>query len=530
MRSPEGIIGQSEINLRSYLAIIWRRKWIVLLIIFLVTTIAIVVSNWFVTPKYQASTELLQQHSGLDKALLGSDLFQQDTSQPEREMQTASEMITSPKVVEAVNNELGGQLGGQDPSSFVSVSVVNKADIVRITATNTDPELAAAVANSFGNQYINWRRQVERDVLQMTRSPIEAQIEATPVDQRNTAAFQVLQDKLQTLKVLETMQIGDLEIIKPAEVPAQPSSPQPVKTGLIAFFTSLIVGVGVVFMVENLDTRLRDPEEISSQIDKPVLASIPGSHPGQNGQLATLAYPSGAASEAFRLLKTNLSYVEPDREIKTIMVTSPGSGEGKSTTVANLAVTLARAGKRVIIFEADFRRPSLSKYLGIDNSTGLTNAISGEEDLRQVLQVIEANDLVISNHDSEFAAQTAAPAKLNGIKPIYCATSGPLPPNPGELVASDKLKSLIDEAREHVDVVLIDAPPVGVVGDAASIASKVDGYIFVVQLAKTVKNSAGIMADFIASVPSNALGIVVTNANAGARYSYCGKYGGYGYY
>lgn len=508
-------------DLRGYLEVLWRRKLVIVVSVLLITTVAVAATIIFETPLYQSSTDLLQRDTGLDRVLLGSDIFLESSYQPERSMSTAAELVLAPEVVQRVNEELSAELDGKNAGAMIDVSLVKQTDIFRITATDPDPKLATAVANAFASEYIDWREEVDQAALREARAPIEEQVMSTPADQRQTPEYLRLQSSLETMKVLETIQSNDIEVVKPATDPGAPSSPKPMRTGFIAFFVSLIFSVGVVLTADRFDTRVRNTEEITRRIDKPILASVPWS---SNGAMVTIMEPSSPPAEAYRLLKTNLNYVMPGQELKSIMVTSPEPCEGKSTTIANLAITLARAGKKVIILEADLRRPMLYKYLDLDNSVGLSNAIVDSCTLRESLQMIEVSTISIPQlHYGNEDARRA-----NAAKPIYCATAGPLPPNPGELVASDRLAALISEASEHADYVLVDAPPLTAVGDAASIASKVDGVVLVVKMSQTTKRSLDFVKQrFVDSVPCSMLGIVVTNSTSNGSY---GSYYYSGYY
>ncbi|MHB9054421.1 MAG: tyrosine-protein kinase domain-containing protein [Thermoleophilia bacterium] len=522
-----------SLALNDHLNVIWHRKWIVLAVVVLITGGALLYTTVFSTPVYQSTTELLQRRSGLDRAFLGSSLFRDSSVQPDRDIETDVELVKSPEVVTAVTNSIGDELKGRDPASMVKAAPAKKTDIIDITASDTDPNVAADVANTFAQQYIDWRQQVDHDIIKRARAPIEAQIAATPEEQKNSASFKVLEDKLETLKLLDAMQTGDLEIVKPASVSMVPVSPQPARIGTIALFFSLILGIGAVSVTEQFDTRLRSADELTKRVDKPILASIPQTAT-KNGKLITIENPSGICAESYRLLKTNLAHIAPDKEIKSIMITSPSPLDSKSTTIANLAVTMARAGQKVIIMESDLRRPVLANYMGLDNIVGLTNAITGLCSLTEILQMIEARDLLIEGGRRASApGVNLSPSTLGGIKPLFCATAGPLPPNPGELAGSARMSSLITEACGCADFVLVDAPPFGVVGDAASLASKVDGVIIVVNLAKTNKKSLDLMNNFIVSIPSKVLGLVVTNSDSNSH-GYASMYGDYykhsGYY
>jgi len=526
------IKGKSD-DLKSFLGVIWRRKWLLILTVVIITSAAVGATLIFSTKQYQSTTELLQRRSDLDKIFLGTSFFN-ETYIPERDMQTAAELVMAPQVTSEVDAQLSDRLNGKSVSSMVSAKAVWEADILRITATAPDPQLAADIANAFATTYIDWRREVDQDVLQQALEPIEAEVLSTPEDQKNTTSYQILKDRLETLKLIKTLQTGNLEIVKPATAPSSPSSPRPLRTGVLSLFTSVLLGVGLIFIVEMFDNSIRSTDEITESLEKPILTIVPNLPSSNNGSLATLSNPSSVYSESFRLLKTNLGFIDPDKETKSIMVSSSGPNEGKTTTIANLAITMARGGQRVIVLEADFRRPSLHNKMGLDNKFGLTNVISGNCSLREVLQMIEAKDLVITRNEKVSENEKVDERNLTGMdgaKPIYCATTGPLPPNPGEIASSEKLGAIIAEASEYADIVLVDAPPLGVVGDAASIAPKIDGIVLVISMSNTSKKSLKTLQNFIKTVPCNILGLVVNSHKSrrlnGDGYVYYDKEGYY---
>lgn len=508
----------SEIH--EYLSVFWRRKWIIILSVLMVTSVAVLYALMYATPQYQSSADVLQRRTGLDKVFLGSDLFAEPSYQPERGLQTSAELVKSPEVTDAVREKLGNEFDGRDLSTMIEVSPVKQTDIIRITATDSDPQTAALVANTYAAEYMNWRQSADQAVLRQAQTPIEAQLAAMPEEERRSNAAQILREKLESLRIIETVQASTLEVVKEATPAQVPFSPRPLRMGIIAFLSSLLLGVSVALLVDRFDNRVRTMDEIMSHTgEKPVLASVPKPPSSTNGSLVTLTDPTGLCSEAYRLLKTNLGYVEPDSDIRSILFTSADAGDGKTTTIANLAVTMARSGKRVIVLEADLRRPVLSYYMGLSMKTGLTNAIADKCPLKDVLQIVDAEHLVISVDDTagDMADQKVI-VSSNGVKPIYFATCGPLPPNPGEMAASEKLGSLISEARQYADIVLVDSPALGAVGDAASMASRVDGVVFVVKMAKTPKKSLETLRrNFMDTIPSKLLGVVITNATKPVR-------------
>lgn len=517
-------------DFRSFINLVWRRKWILMVTVAIITSGAVGAMLLFSETLYKSSVDMLQRRSGLDEILLGSPIIQ--STYPEREMETAKELVESPTVVNSVIDDLNDRIDGLDVGSAVEVETIRESDILRITTTAPDPQLASDMANSFAAYYIEWRREVDRDLLQGAIAPIEQEVLNTPVDQRETAEYRILKERLDSLQLMESLQTGNFEVVKPAVPASSPSSPKPLRTGIMALFISTILGVGLVFLADHFDNSIHNTDEIEEGIDKPILTVVPCLNPSSNGKPATLTDPSGSYSESFRLLRTNLGYIEPDRKTKTIMVTSAGPGEGKSTTIANLAITLSRSGQRVIIIEGDFRRPSLARQLGLDNTIGVTNFIAGTSSFREILQMIEAKELAtqaVGRAVPRSDEQTESAGKLDSTKPIYCATSGPLPPNPGEIATSDKMAKILEEAAAHADVVLLDVPPVGVVGDASSMASRVDGILLVVSMEKTSRRSFDTLQNFISSVPSNVLGLVVNGYKTGRFGNYGYSYGNYQY-
>ena len=294
----------STLDLRSFLRVIWNRKWVILVVVVLFTAAALIWSLFIAVPLYQSSTEILQRRTGIDRALLGSDVFQQSASQPERELQTAAELVMSPEVESAVIDELGPRLGGKNPSDMISVEAVKKADILRITATDTDPQLAADVANSYASQYIKWRLKIDQDMLEQARKPIEAQVESIPAEQLDSTRYQILTEKLETIKLIEAMQTGNLEVVKPATAPPAPVSPKPLKTVILAFAVSLIFAAALILLLEKLNTRIRSIDEISSAIDRPILSIVPRQPQSDNGYPITMEKPASASSENRPLVAT----------------------------------------------------------------------------------------------------------------------------------------------------------------------------------------------------------------------------------
>ena len=212
-------------------------------------------------------------------------------------------------------------------------------------------------------------------------------------------------------------------------------------------------------------------------------------------ELITVAEPRSAISEAYRTLRTNLDFASLDQALKTLVITSAGVGEGKSTTLANLAVVSAQAGRRVILVDADLRRPTLHQILGAKNDTGLTSMVVDE------------------------ARLTAPPLQETGIPGLSLLSSGPLPPNPAELLGSRRMAEVIAALAEEADQVFFDTPPVVAVTDAAVLATRVDGVLLVIGAGKTRREYARMAVQRLQQINARLVGTVLTNVEAGGGFT-----------
>ncbi|WP_195218195.1 CpsD/CapB family tyrosine-protein kinase [Turicibacter sanguinis] len=218
-----------------------------------------------------------------------------------------------------------------------------------------------------------------------------------------------------------------------------------------------------------------------------------------NLDLITLTNPKSPVAEAYRTLRTNIQFSNIDGNLQTICVTSSGLGEGKSTTISNLAETFAQAGNRVVIIDCDLRKPRLHKVFKLTNTMGMTNLLSGQVSIEDVTHITGSDLTVI--------------------------TSGPIPPNPSELLGSNTMKKLLDDFEKRYDIILIDAPPVGVVTDAAILSTIVDGTILVVASGKTEIEGAKRAKQLLENVGARILGVTMTMIPVSKK-----GYYGYQYY
>lgn len=218
--------------------------------------------------------------------------------------------------------------------------------------------------------------------------------------------------------------------------------------------------------------------------------------------LITISNPKSPVAEAYRTLRTNIQFSNVDGELQTICVTSSGPGEGKSTTISNLAETFAQAGNKVVLLDCDLRKPHIHKIFKLVNTKGVTTLLSGQGKIEDVTQITESELTVI--------------------------TSGPIPPNPSELLGSKRMKNLLDDLKKIYDIILIDAPPVGLVTDAALLSAIVDGIILVVASGKTDIDGAKRAKQLLENVGARILGVTMTMIPVSKKGYYGYQY--YGYY
>jgi non-specific protein-tyrosine kinase len=269
---------------------------------------------------------------------------------------------------------------------------------------------------------------------------------------------------------------------------------------------------------------VRSAEEIAERLGLPLLARLP--EPPREvrtgNRLVMRLNPDGSHAEAFRMLRTNLRFVNLERGARTILITSALRGEGKTTTAANLAVALARAGRSVALIDLDLRRPAVAALFGLEGQGGFTDVALGQTYLEDALRPVPL---------SETGQANGAPARNGSAEPGYLEVlpSGPLPPDPGEFVNTSTVAEIIEAVRERVEIVIIDSPPVLTVGDAMVLSSVVDGIVAVARLSLIRRPAVGELRRVLDNCPSSKLGVVVTAAELEEGYGGYGYGYGYGY-
>ena len=323
---------------------------------------------------------------------------------------------------------------------------------------------------------------------------------------RATKLCDVLDDRIKELSVTEDSGALNITILEVARAEPLPTKPQKTRIMAMALALGLMMGMGLALLRDWTDQRLRSPEEISALLDCPVLGVVPHmtgkTTLPERGQCVRLEQKSDVA-EAYRTIRTAVYFGLPAGKAKTLLVTSPAPGDGKSTMISNLATAMAQAGQRVLVIDGDFRRPTQHKIFEADDEVGLSTVMCGRAKVQEAI----------------------AHTTLKNLDLLVC---GPIPPNPSELLNSQEFGDLVKQLSEQYDHILIDSPPVMPVTDARILGALCDVTILVLRAEKSTRKASQMALEGLLSVGANILGVVVNDiSRSRGRYGY---YSGYGYY
>lgn len=392
--------------------------------------------------EFQATTQLYVSAAGGDSF---SDLVQ-GGSFTQRQVATYADIVTSPLVLDDVIAELKLSETSPQLAQRVTAVVPPNTVLIDVSVTDTDPVQAAAIADSVAAEFAATVQDLERVGVDGA-SPVKA------------------------------------TITQPATAPQSPSSPQPIRNLALAIVLGLLVGAGLAALRDLMDTRVKGELDVQRVTEEPVIGAIAFDKNAPDHPLVLEIDPHSPRSEAFRALRTNLLYLNPDEPARTLLVTSTVPGEGKSTTSVNLALTMAETGATVCLIEGDLRRPRMLEYMGLESAAGLTDILVGRAEAEDVMQPY-----------------------VGSLQVLGC---GAIPPNPSELLGSAAMERLLERLARDFDYVIIDAPPVLAVTDAAVLSTVVDGTMLVVGAGVVNRDPLQRAITTLERVDANILGLVL---------------------
>ncbi|HET6665556.1 MAG TPA: polysaccharide biosynthesis tyrosine autokinase [Acidimicrobiales bacterium] len=513
-----------QLDLRDYLSIIGRRwRWLVgSILLFLVPTLALSLTA---EPVYRAYAEVLIDTAPVDSVFSERPAGGVDS---ERSLNNEMRVIRSSGVVGTVRRDYDGPI--EIRNSTLSVDAAGpRSDVVHIEAKGPDAADAADLANLYAETYLNVSRTQRVDRLLFLSGEIQERIDSIneslensyelvePLDEQlaadptnagliatREAVLQQIEDQTNILRnqrdfysgQLETLRFsaglsesGGARLLSPALPPRRPVSPQPVKNSVLALLLGSVLGVGAAFVRDRLDDTIRTAEDIARVTggEPATIGLIPGLD--NVGGLAVQDDPRGIAAEAYRSLRPAVRFAGLDRKLRVLQLTSSNLGEGKTTTVANLAVVMAQAGQKVAIVCCDLRRPRVHEMFGQSLSPGFTDILLGEATLSQALRHLGQN--------------------------LYLLPAGGRPPNPSELLQTTRAESMISALAAEFDYVLIDSTPILPVTDGLVVSHSADATLVVVDAKATTRDQLRQTLNLLRQADAPLIGFVLNRVSGG---------------
>lgn len=499
-------VAQDQI-LRDVLRLLRRQKWVIIGTMLLALAAAVAYSL-VKTKEYEATAQIQFVDESQYLSTIGTAVpFSGQT--PAQTAAQGAERVTSGAVVSAVAQDVNSDLSESEIKDSVATAVNPDSSLVSLTVTAKSAKLAANLANAFANETQNVLTEAQRSQLLSQAKSLSQGVKS--LDDSSIEKQISLQNaaKLRSVANVAT----PVEIASPATEPDRPSSPQPVKDGILALTLGLIFGIILAFLRDSLDRRLTDPHDVQHQLQIPMLGYVHAKSLGGAGFTSNGKSPDRDL-ESFRILRANVDFLVGDQSRKTIAVTSPLPEEGKSTVAAGLATAAALADRRVLLVECDLRQPVFADRLDVPSSPGITDWVTGKAQPEDVVTSlpIAARDIARSEDEGE----TSPEHFLNVI------SAGSFTPEPAELLGSRRFHEFLGEAREVYDLIVLDCAPLLSVGDALEVLRLVDATLLCIRLDQTTREQALAAKGAIGQMPERPIGLVLTGVKSGRDGYYYG--------
>lgn len=436
-------------------------------------------------------------------------------------------------ILEAVIAQLRLKETTDQLAERVRVESPTSSTMLMITALDGDPAQAARLANALGDQLISvsptiqgreaeFQNSIDADLaetqglINSTQARVETLAALDVRTAQQEAQLAALEGRLASLRstysTLLSFSSGAasnlLTVVEPGGVAISPVAPRVLLNTLLAVVLGLLIVAAIAFVAEQLDDSIRTAEVVEEVTGRSTLGTIPRMR-GDRGRseiyrLAAILYPRSSVAEAYRTLRSNIEFASVDKPLSTLLVTSAVPNEGKTVTAANLAVVFAQAGRRVLLVDADLRQPSVHQIFNVANAHGLTTMLR--------------NDRVSPDEVSHVSEQAN----------LRILATGPLPPNPAELLGSHRMQAVLALLQQSADLVIFDSPPLQAVTDSAILSSFVDGTLFVVDARRSRRRTVRLATEALARAGANVVGAVLNRIPAEADPGYAMYYGGSG--
>ena len=476
--------------------------------------------------QYESTTEVYVDKRNLAAAITGIEISS-GIGNEERIATTEANLALTPEVARrALARVNGAELGPAELLDRVSVEPKGPSDVLTVTVVHRDARLAELLADAYATAFAGYRGELDTQAIANARDKAAVQLADIVASGRERSELaRTLEAQIQELDTLRALSTSRISKIRGASAAVQ-VSPRPLRDAALGLLVGLVLGVGLAFLVEALDTRLRSASEISEQLGMPLLARLPTPPRklSKSDDLVMLAQPSNTDAEAFRMFRTNLEFALLDLDARTLLFTSAVETEGKSTSAANLAVALAKGGRRVALVDLDLRRPYLERFFELPTTPGVTDVALGRTPLDEALRRID----LATGRGLAGRPNGGANGRVD-VGSLDVLVSGPIPPDPGEFVGTARLREIVRSLRERYDLVLLDSPPLLRVGDAMTLTRRVDAVVVVTRLNLVRRPMLAELQRLLVASPARVLGFVVTGADAGSKddaYGYGYRYHG----
>lgn len=514
-------------DLIRYIGLLWHWAWLVILAVLIAGGIAFFVSRQ-ITPVYQATATMLVNQAPSANSSEYAALL---TSQ--RLAETYAQMLTTQPIMDGVANSLNLNALPDSLKKIVIVEPIRDTQLIKVNVQHTNPSLAARIANEVVITFSEYNENFQASRYADTEASLSAQLE--DLNQRiqeinleiqamgddpdlelernkqkttlaqNQQLFASLLQTYEEVRLAKAESTSNVVLVEPANVPSDPIRPKILQNTLLAAAVGGMLAFGLIFLLDALDNTIKSPDDVTRHLGLPVLGIIARDQTtGENEPLITIAQPRAPVSEAYRALRTNIQFASVDKPIQSLLITSIAPSEGKTTVAANLSTTLAQGGRNIILIDADLRKPKIHQRLNLSNQKGLTSLFMQPEVLLNgTVQKTDTNNL-------------------------YVMTAGNLPPNPSELLASDRMDLIISKMKRNADMVIIDTPPIMAVTDAVILSQRVDGVLVVIRVGSTKTAAAQQTINQLRRLNANVLGVVLNQVpTRGSRYYYSNRYYAY---
>lgn len=462
---------------------------------------------------YVGAAQLSFQEIGQSNAIAGVSAAQSQTGA--QLAAQGAQTVLSDEVLVRAKRLLRSPKSIGELRRMLKVEVDAASNLVRIEAQSTDRRFAAALANVVADGAVKIQTDAERSRFLEAADRVERQFEQLRKNQKEDGGALALgfSDRIAGLRTLG-VNATPARVADRAVVPDSPASPQPLRNSVFGLFIGLLLGVLIAFVRDSLDRRLRDSQEIQDELNLPILGSIRHEALGHTAYIANGTGPmTDQDVESFRILRTNVEFLDLDNPPRSIVVTSPLPEEGKSTVACSLALSFAATGRPTLLVECDLRRPCLAERLGIQAQPGLSEYLSGQATMKDIAQVVKL---------PEGARPAGAPQPSDDTRrgDLVVITAGAQSGRPAELIGSQRFRTFLEEVSGGYEMVVIDTPPVLAVADTLEILPLTDVALVCIRADQTTREQARAFKDALGHLPDGTTGLVITGLKPGREADY----------